>query len=88
MTKMYSEMQNGFKQVYSEMRQGFKEVNARIDKVETRLENVEKTVVHIENDHGKKLGALFDGYKQNSEKLDRIEKEVSKHEEIITKRVR
>ena len=42
----------------------------------------------IKNEHGHKLGALFDGYKQNSEKLDRIETEVAKHEEIILKRVR
>ena len=44
----------------------------------------------IKNEHGHKLGALFDGYryKQNSEKLDIIETEVAKHEEIILKRVR
>ena len=53
-----------------------------------RLGNVEKTVVRIENEHGQKLDALFDGYKQNSEKLDRIEAEVSKHEEIIMRRIR
>ena len=70
MTKMYSEMQEGFKEVRD------------------RLGGVEKTVIHIENDHGKKLEALFDGYKQNSDKLDRIEEEVSKHEEIILRRIK
>ena len=57
-----------------EMKQGFKKLGDRL--------------VYIENDHGKKLSALFDGYKQNSDKLDRIEAEVSKHEEIILRRVR
>ncbi|MDD2503079.1 MAG: hypothetical protein PHG58_04380 [Clostridia bacterium] len=66
--------------MYNKMQNGFKIVNERLDKVE-------KSVVNIENDHGKKLDALFDGYVQNSEKLTRIEKEVSKHEEIIWKRV-
>lgn len=66
--------------MYNEMQNGFMIVNERLDKVE-------KSVVNIENDHGKKLDALFDGYVQNSEKLTRIEKEVSKHEEIIWKRV-
>lgn len=47
-----------------------------------------EAVIRIENDHGQKLGALFDGYKLNSEKLDRIEEEVSKHEEIILRRIR
>ncbi len=36
----------------------------------------------------KKLDTLFDGYKQNSDKLDRIEKEVSKQEEIILRRIK
>ena len=42
----------------------------------------------IEQEHGKKLDVLFDGYKQNADKLDRIENEVSKHDEIILRRVR
>ena len=63
------------------MKEGFKEVNIRI-------ENVENKVIIIEQEHGKKLDVLFDGYKQNGDKLDRIENEVSKHEEIILRRVR
>lgn len=61
-----------------------------IDLQETKseLKEVKKTVVTIEHDHGQKLQALFDGYVQNSDKLDRIEKEVTKHEEIILRRVR
>ena len=35
-----------------------------------------------------KIDSLFDGYKQNSDKLDRIEEEVSKHEEIILRRIK
>jgi hypothetical protein len=49
---------------------------------------VSKTNMTIEHDIQPKLSALFDGYKQNAEKLDRIENEVSKHEEIIWKRVK
>lgn len=81
MTKMYNEMNKGFRDVYDEMHNGFKEVNEKIDEVK-------KTVANIENDHGQKLSALFDGYSQNSSKLDRIETELSKHEEIILRRVR
>ena len=47
------------------------------------LASVKDTVIRIENDHGQKLGALFDGYKLNSEKLDRIEAEVTRHDELI-----
>lgn len=88
MTKMYSEMQKGFKGV-----------NERIDGVDTRinglekridgLENkVDKTNITIENDIKPKIEALFDGYKQNSDKLDRIEKQVSKHDEFIIRRIK
>jgi hypothetical protein len=53
-----------------------------------KIESVEKTVLRIEQNHGKKLEALFDGYKQNAEQLNNIEKEISKHEEVILRRVR
>jgi len=56
--------------------------------VKDDLTSVRATVIRIENDHGQKLGALFDGYKLNSEKLDRIEAEVTKHDEIILRRIR
>jgi predicted nucleic acid-binding Zn-ribbon protein len=59
-----------------------------MNEVKSEIKDIKKTVVRIENEHGEKLSALFDGYKQNTEKLTRIEEEVSKHEEIIWKRVR
>lgn len=77
MTKMYAEMQEGFKK----SEEKFEEVKTRLDKIEDR-------VTIIEQDHGKKLDLLFDGYKQNTDKLDRIEQEVSKHEEVIIRRVK
>ncbi len=67
--------------IYGEMQEGFKEVRGEIKETKDR-------VIIIEQEHGKKLDALFDGYKQNSEKLDRIEKEVSRHEEIILRRIK
>ena len=77
MTKMYGEMQ-----------EGFKEVNLRADSLENEIRETKNKVILIEQEHGKKLDALFDGYKQNSDKLDRIEEEVSKHEEIILKNIK
>lgn len=50
--------------------------------------NLEKIVTNIENDHGKKLDVLFDGYKQNTEILNRLEKEVTRHEEFIIRRIK
>ncbi|NMA87168.1 MAG: hypothetical protein GX968_07590 [Tissierellia bacterium] len=77
MTKMYGEMQEGFGQL-----------NLRMDNVESEMRETKNKVIIIEQEHGKKLDTLFDGYKQNADKLDRIEKEVSKHEEIILRRIK
>jgi predicted patatin/cPLA2 family phospholipase len=73
MEKMYAELQ--------EIKKDVKNNNQKID-------SVEKTVLRIEQNHGRKLEALFDGYKQNAEQLNNIEKEVSKHEEVILRRVK
>ena len=81
MTKMYSEMQVGFKEVRSEVNEVRSEVN------EVRNE-VKKTNTKIDHEVMPKIDALFDGYKQNSNKLDRIEEEVAKHEEIILRRIK
>ena len=76
--------------IYSEMKQQFELVNKKFELVNKKLdEKADKTdIVKLENDLVPKIEALFDGYKQNTEKLDRIEKEVSKQEEIIMRRVK
>jgi archaellum component FlaC len=63
-------------------------IKEKINIIDEEINSINKTVTHIENDHGKKLQALFDGYKQNSDKLDRIETVVSRHDEFIIKRVK
>lgn len=68
-------------QLASKMDDGFNKVN-------TRLDTLEKQVSKIEVEHGNKLDVLLDGYKLNAEKIARIEEEVTKHEEIIIKRVK
>lgn len=84
MTMMYNEMQNGFKKVDDR----FNRIESDMENIKADLKETKERVIHIEDDHGKKLIALFDGYKQNSDKLDRIEKEVSKHDEFIIRRVK
>lgn len=88
MTKMYSEMQEGFKK--SDKR--FDNLEGRFDNLEGRFDNLESDVkkigAKIDGEITPKLEALFDGYKQNTEKLTRIENEVSRHEEVILRRVK
>lgn len=44
--------------------------------------------ITLENDIKPKIQALFDGYKQHTDQLDRIEKEVSRHDEFILRRIK
>ena len=62
-----------------------KPINSRLDKIENE---VKKANVKIDHEIVPNLNVLFDGYKQNSDKLDRIEKEVSKQEEIILRKIK
>ncbi len=50
-----------------------------LDETNKEVKKVKKTVVRMENDNKEKFGALFDGYKLSSEKLDRIETEQIEH---------
>jgi len=77
MTKMYSNMQDGFKKV-----------DGRLDTLESDVKSLKKTVLNIEQDHGKKLEFIFDGLTQHTNQLNRIEEEVKKHDEIILRRVK
>ena len=95
LTKMYSEFSGKIDNMHNEFNSKFDNMQGKIDSIEGKIENIEgdlnslkNVVTRMENDHGNKLDALFDGYKQINDRLDRIETEVSKHEEVILKRVR
>ena len=67
---------------------GLSEVKADLGSVKADLGSVKAIVIKIEHDHGQKLGALFDGHKHILDRLERVEAQVSKHEEIIFRRVK
>lgn len=80
MTKMYAEMQEGFKQS-----------NKRFDKLESDVNTLKSDVKKMDiklEELDKKVDLSLEGHKTNIEQLTRIEKEVSKHEEIILRRVK
>jgi len=67
--------------------------NQRLDLIEdtladvrNRVGRVEHIVLKIENDHGRQLAVLFDGYTQNTAQLERIETVLTRHEEVILRR--
>ncbi|MCX7904780.1 MAG: hypothetical protein N2486_09760 [Caloramator sp.] len=72
LTKLYSEMQNGFK-----------EVNKRLDRVEERLNKVENNQMTMENELKEMKKTLFDGYVQNTEAIKRLEAKVDELSEKV-----
>ena len=67
---------------------GMSEIKTELGSVKTELGSVKAIVIKIEHDHGQRLGALFDGHKLILDRLDRVEAQVSKHEEIIFRRIK
>ena len=91
--KLTTEMQQGFKDMdarFEVMDERFNDMDARFEQIDEKLDKKadKLDIVRMENEIFPKLEALFDGYQQNSDKLDRIEAQVAKHEEIILRRVR
>ena len=52
------------------------------------VKELKSRFIRFENDIIPKVNILLNGWKQNSEKLERIEEQVSKHEEFILKRIK
>lgn len=71
-----------------EVKKDMVEVKKDMVEVKKDVAEVKTRVIYIENEHGLKLGFLLDGYTQNADKLDRIEKIVAKHDEELLKKVK
>ena len=79
--KMYSE----FSKRFDTLENDNKEMK---DDIKTVKENLNKTNVTIEHALMPKIEVLFDGQLQNTQQLKRIENAVSKHEEIIMRKIK
>ena len=75
-------------QMYSEMKEGFIRLSFDISRLDSDMKEVKKTLLHIEQDHGKKLEVIFDGLTQHTDQLNRIEERLDKHDDIILKRIK
>jgi len=59
-------------QKFTNLNQKFTNLNQEVTNLKQELAVIKRSVILIENDHGKKIGALFDGYQLLSEKIDRM----------------
>ena len=55
----------------------------KLDSLDRDMRFVKKVVVNVENDHGKKLDALFDGYKANYEMVGQFDPRVTRLEREV-----
>lgn len=58
-------------------------MDKRMDRMDEDIQFVRGTVVRIENEHGKILGALYDGYVANYELIERLDPRVTKLERAV-----
>ena len=77
-------------EMYSKITEQFKEVNERIDGIDKKLDGKadKKDIARLEHELYPKIQALFDGYKQHADQLERIEKEVTRQDEFILRRMK
>ncbi len=66
------------------MQGDIKTINNRLDKIEleqsemaSAIRRIDRSVILIENEHGKKIGALFDGYQASLDRDKAIEPRVT-----------
>ena len=83
--ELIEKMYNEFSKRFESMDERFESMDKRFDRLE---EEVRKTNVTIEHDIISKIDALFDGHKQHTAQLERIEIAVSRHEDFIMKRIK
>ena len=90
LTKDMAEVKTGLSKVENNMatKTELLGIKTEVAGIKTEVGSLKSIVIKIETDHSKKLGALLNGYKLNSEKLDQIEAEITKHKEIISRRIR
>lgn len=85
--------------MYADLKGGQDNLRKEISGIKSDMGNLKSDVGGIKSDIRKmgikldeeitpKLESLFDGYKQNSEQLTRIEKQVSEHEDVILRKVK
>ncbi len=65
------------------------EGQVKLEEGQAKLEGGQRKLeIIIEHDIKPKIEALFDGYKLHTEQLNRIENEVSRHEEVILRKIK
>lgn len=74
--------------MYSDFSEKFNKIDEKFDKLENKVDKVGNQVTKLEHELKKDISALYDGYKQNTEQLNRIESEVTKHDEIIFRKIK
>jgi predicted nucleic acid-binding Zn-ribbon protein len=78
---MYSEMNKRFEQ----MNKKFEQIDEKFEHVDKRFDEVNTKIAGLENKLGEKIDALFDGYIQNTEAINRLETKLDALAERVDK---
>ncbi len=93
--KMYNEFSKKFDDIdkrFDDIDKRFEGIDKRFEGIDKRFDRLEgevrKTNAIIEHDIMPKITVLFDGHKQHTAQLERIEMAVSEHEELIIRKIK
>ncbi|MFW5648064.1 MAG: hypothetical protein ACOCG5_03180 [Candidatus Alkaliphilus sp. MAG34] len=100
--KMYNEFSKKFDDIdkrFDDIDKRFEGIDKRFEGIDKRFEGIDKrfdrlegevrkTNAIIEHDIMPKITVLFDGHKQHTAQLERIEMAVSEHEELIIRKIK
>lgn len=53
-------------------------IDSKVNKIESRVDKIDKRIIVIENEHGAKLDAILDGYKQLAEGQEIMKSQLDK----------
>jgi tetrahydromethanopterin S-methyltransferase subunit G len=70
-------------EILKQLLEGQKQVAEKLNSIDERLAKVEKSVAVMENDHGTKITALFDGYTQHNDQVERLQDHIDERLDAI-----
>lgn len=89
LTDFKKDVNNDFKSIRTELTDFKQDVNSEFKSIRHEIQDVKNDIkridIKIENDICPKIDSLFDGYKQNTETLNRLENKVDKLSEKVEK---
>jgi len=69
--------------IYNLLEKMYTEFSGRFEKIENELTKTNQHLARIEQDHGEKITALFDGYSMRGDQIERLREHLDERLDVI-----